>query len=194
VIDRKSRDTAWRASSAIAPAISTPVGPPPITTNVSSESRTLVLLRLGTLQREEDAAADGERILDRFDAGRVSRPIVAAEVGVSGAGREDQPVVRERTSALEHHVAGVRKDRTNAVEQHADVLRASQDRPDRRRDIGGGQGRGRDLIQQRLKDVVVAPVDQRDVDVSPREPLGRGEPAEAAADDHHLRALAGFRH
>jgi hypothetical protein len=36
---RKSRTIVWRAVSDIDPAISTPVGPPPITTKVSSARR-----------------------------------------------------------------------------------------------------------------------------------------------------------
>ena len=65
VMLRKSRDTDARASSAMAPAISTPVGPPPMTTKVSSAwRRSRVALGLGALEREQHAAADRGRVLD----------------------------------------------------------------------------------------------------------------------------------
>ena len=53
-----------RASSAIWPAISTPVGPAPTTTNVSHARRALrVGLQLGRLERAEDPGADRQRAL-----------------------------------------------------------------------------------------------------------------------------------
>ena len=56
----------------------------------------------------------------------------------------------------------------------------------RRRDVSLGEDPRRELVEQRLEQVVVGPVDERDVDVGPPQPLGGGESAEAAADDHHL--------
>ena len=44
------------------------------------------------------------------------------------------------------------------------------------------------LVQQRLEEVVVRAVDERDVDVAPPEDLRGGEAAEAAADDDHAMA------
>ena len=73
-IARKSRRRVSRASSPIWPAISTPVGPAPTTTNVSHAARTLgVGLRLGRLERAEEAAADDERALERLHLGGVRR-------------------------------------------------------------------------------------------------------------------------
>ena len=66
-IARKSRRSVSRASSAIWPAISTPVGPAPTTTNVSQARAALgVGLELGRLERAEDPAADVERALERL--------------------------------------------------------------------------------------------------------------------------------
>ena len=45
-----------------------------------------------------------------------------------------------------------------------DVLLAAQDPADRRRDVARRQRRGRDLIQQRLEQVVVVAIEQRDAD------------------------------
>ncbi len=54
----------------------------------------------------------------------------------------------------------------------------------------GDKGRRRDLIEQRLEHVVVAPVDERHVDVAAGKPLRGCEAAEAGADNHDVRAIA----
>ena len=109
-IERKSLTRTWREISAIAPASSTPVGPPPTTTNVS---RSLLAGRVGLalrlLEGEQDAAADLDRVLERLQPGRVLLPVVVAEVRVSGAGGEDQEVVGER-SVGEANLAARRVD------------------------------------------------------------------------------------
>ena len=48
-------------------------------------------------------------------------------------------------------------------EQHLDVGLAAQDVADRRRDVAGRQPGRRHLVEQRLEEVVVAPVDHDDV-------------------------------
>ena len=60
----------------------------------------------------------------------------------------------------------------------------------RRRDLTRRKDARRDLVQQRLEEVVVAPVDQRDIDLQvPEEATGR-EPAEAATDHDDAMARA----
>ena len=91
-MSRKSRRSVSRASSAIWPAISTPVGPAPTTTNVSQASRSAACgVDLGGLEGGEEAAADGERALERLHLGAVRPPVVVAEVGV-GASRPRRQV------------------------------------------------------------------------------------------------------
>src|SRR5262249_46958726 len=52
-----------------------------------------------------------------------------------------------------------------------------------RGDLAGREGAGGDLVQQRLKQVVIAAIDQGDVDRCSSERPGRAQTAEAAADD-----------
>ncbi len=68
-----------------------------------------------------------------------------------------------------------------------DVVLVADDAPDRIRDVGGAEPGGRHLVEQRLEQVVVAAIDQGHVDAGADQVLGRGEPTEAAADDHRLR-------
>ena len=66
-----------------------------------------------------------------------------------------------------------------------DVLGTSHDVADRRRDLARREHPGRHLVQERLEEVVVATVDEGDVDGLAAEAPDREEAAEAAADDHH---------
>ena len=68
-------------------------------------------------------------------------------------------------------------------QQHRDVLLLAQDPADRRRDVAGRQRRGRHLIEQRLEQVVVVAIEQRDPDRRAGERARRVEAAESAADD-----------
>ena len=130
---RKSPRTS-RAISAIWPAISTPVGPAPTTTKVSSAAwRVGVGLELGRLEGLEDPPADGQRALERLELGRVLLPLVVAEVGVLRAAGDDQRVVLERLGR------GAQRD----VAQRRRGARRGRRRPPRRarraRCAGGGR-------------------------------------------------------
>ena len=47
----------------------------------------------GKFKGEQNAAADFERVLDGLEAGRESFPFVVAEIGVAGAGGDDEGIV-----------------------------------------------------------------------------------------------------
>ena len=68
-----------------------------------------------------------------------------------------------------------------------------QDPADRRRDVAGRQRRRRHLIEQRLEQVVVVAVEERDAHRRTLQRLRGREPAEAAADDHDVRRASGMR-
>jgi hypothetical protein len=57
------------------------------------------------------------------------------------------------------------------------------------RDCRRGENRGRHLIEQWLKDVVVSPVDQNDFGVAPPKRSRGCNPGEASADNHDPRRL-----
>ena len=64
----------------------------------------------------------------------------------------------------------------------------------RRGDVARVRRRGRHLVEQRLEEVVVAPVDEGHVDRRRRAARGRVEPAEAAAHDDHVRMPVAVAH
>ncbi|MGY4421043.1 hypothetical protein ACVWY2_003492 [Bradyrhizobium sp. JR6.1] len=92
-----------------------------------------------------------------------------AEITRTHSGGDDQEVVIEFLAAnawardLDGTCAEI--DALDLRQQHAEVLLFRLELADRGRDLGGRQNSRGDLVQQRLKDMVIAPVDQRDLDV-----------------------------
>ena len=88
---------AWRAISTIAPASSTPVGPPPTMMKVRRPSPLVVGGGpLGPLERQQHLRADRQRVVERLEPRRVPAPVLVPEVGVRHARRQDQVVERHR--------------------------------------------------------------------------------------------------
>ena len=69
------------------------------------------------------------------------------------------------------------------VHEDAGVALAAEQGAERRGDVGRRQAAGRHLVEQRLEQVEVAPVDERDFDRDLAQRLGGVKAAEAAADD-----------
>jgi hypothetical protein len=69
-----------------------------------------VELALGMLVRQQHAAADLHRIVERLQTRRMLRPGIVAEVAVRDAGGDDQIVVDEFGAILQHHRATRRVD------------------------------------------------------------------------------------
>jgi hypothetical protein len=153
---------------------------------------------LGFLERQEDAAPDISGILDLLQTRRDRLPLVVTEIGVPRAGRDDQPVVRHaalgpRVRSGDLDLARACIDAGHAAEQDGCSALAPQDAADRLRDVGWRKGGRRDLVEKRLEQMVVAPVDQGDLHLLLAERHGRAEAAESRADDHHAGHLAAHR-
>ncbi len=68
-------------------------------------------------------------------------------------------------------------------QEHGRVALAAQDVAQRRGDRGRGQPGGRHLVEERLKCVVIAAIDQQDVHGGGAQGTRGGKAAEATADD-----------
>ena len=148
-------------------------------------------LPLGTLERQQHAPPDVERVLERLEARRGRAPLVVPEVGVRGAARHDQVVVRQPLAVAggtirEDELFAGLIDRAHLGEEDLDVPLPPQDPADGRRDVAGRERGHRHLVEQRLEDVMVPAVEDREP--NPRAPQRAGgvEPAEAAADDDDM--------
>jgi|HubBroStandDraft_4_1064222.scaffolds.fasta_scaffold23502_4 hypothetical protein len=77
---------------------------------------------------------------------------------------------------------------------HVDIARPAHDRADWTCDGGWIEEPGRHLVQERLEQVVIVAVDERDTDVDVAQRPGGGETAEPGADDHDVWMCGGDSH
>ena len=152
----------------------------------------LVGLPLRLLEGEEDTASYRGRILERLEAGRERLPGVVAEIGVPRAGREHERVVAKRRAVIEAKLARLLVDGLDGRQQSRDILAPAQEMPDRPGDLRGRERRRRRLIEKRLKQMVVASIDDRDLDRRAGKPVHGLEPAEPGADHDHM--MSAHRH
>ena len=110
-------------------------------------------------------------------------PLVVAEIRVLRSAGQDQRIVLERAEVGDDLVS-LQMDRRHFSLQDANVCVLREDAADRSGDLGGTQAGRRHLVQQRLKQMMVPPIDERDVDIRRGAKFfGRVQPAESAADD-----------
>jgi hypothetical protein len=152
----------------------------------------LVSAPLGRLEGEQDPAADHQGVLEALEAGGDRLPLVVAEVGMADARREDQVVVGDRLAG-DVDLAGDGVDPLDFGEQRPQVLLAAQDGPDRCGDVGGREGGRRNLVEEGLEEVVVAAVDEGDLDVLAGQPFRGVQTAEPTADDDDPRLPGALR-
>ena len=137
-MDRNSSRSVWRAISASAPAISTPVGPPPTITNVSSRRRSS-----GSGVRSATSKASSMRRRISVASSRLFSPGAnfsqsgLAEVRVRRARGDDEVVVR--ASIASSSIDGARRDvdATRLGQEHTGVLLVPKDPADGSGDVAG---------------------------------------------------------
>ena len=166
-------------------------GPPPTTTKFKRiVSFAGSGLPLGQFEGQQNAAADFERVLDGLESGRESFPLVVAEIGVAGAGGDDERIVRNFLSFVFGLVTArtTRRSRSKPVTSAMSTstfLWRLQNRADGRGDFARRETGGGHLIEQRLEGVMILPVDDGDVHGRAGQRLGCVQAAEARSDDHH---------
>jgi hypothetical protein len=101
---------------------------------------------------------DERGVLDRLQAGRVRFPVVAAEVAVGRAGRYDEQVVRN-LFVLQVDDAVRDVDRLDLSQQDFQVSLTAEEVTQRRRDVGRRESARRNLVEQRLEQVKVPPIE-----------------------------------
>src|SRR5208282_3212609 len=110
-------------------------------------------------------------------------PLVVAEILVARAGGDHERVVVNRAVAQDE--AAIRGVEPNGfAEKHLCVSLLLEDVSQRRGDVRGRKSARGDLIEQRLKQMVVAAIDQRHVHRRALEAKRGAQPAEAAAQDY----------
>ncbi len=178
---RKSPAKTVRASSAKAPASSTPVGPPPTMTMVKSRSCSVMSGSVSAFfKREQNITANAERVVERFEAGRKLFPFGMAEIAGLAAEREHKVVVVERRFFEENFF--LRQIKTgDGFHQNGDVRTVGENGTNRLGDVRRGKSGGGDLIKQRLKEVMVRAVNERDARIRRLKSPAEGQSAKTRA-------------
>ena len=121
----------------------------------------------------------------RLRPGANVRPVVMAEIGMRGAGRDHQIIVRHIAEIGVQQLLLRSTPRTSSIST-VTFCCVAQDMPDRPGHVRRRQRRGRHLIEQRLEAMMVLPVDDGDVGRRAAQRLGSFQPAEAGADDDYF--------
>ena len=109
-----------------------------------------------------------------------------SEIGMLGTSRDDEIVVGN-AAAFREHLAARRVDARNLRQNDLGVPLPTQDAADRRRNICRRQARGRDLVEQRLEQVIVVTIDDHDVKRCLRQLLGGRKSTESCSNNHDPR-------
>ncbi len=132
----------------------------------------------------------------------MSCKLIMAEITRLHPGSDDQVIEFDlaHADAGAGHVdrSGAQVHSSHFAEHHVDIALLLGELPDRSGDLGRCQHRRRRLIEQRLENMVIAPVDQNDVGIGSSQSASRGDPSKATAHDHdalspHLGCTCGRR-
>jgi hypothetical protein len=151
-----------------------------------------VRLALGGFTGGEEAAANRECTLERLDLGGVHPPLLVAEVRVMRAAGDDQRVVaepircRHGRDGAQVQLTRIEVEVGDLGQQDADIAVALEDRAERMGDLAGRQRPRCDLLRQRLEEMEVAAVDERDLDRRAPQRQDRLEASKTAAADDDL--------
>ena len=137
---------------------------------------------LGHFKCHENAAADVEGILQTLEPGSDSRPVVVTEVRMGRTCGDDQVVVGD-VLVTDSDRSGLAINGASFTQDDRDVLLIPENRSDGGGNIRWIQGRGCDLIKQRLKEVMVAPVDDENLGCGIAKVFGGVQPGEACTND-----------
>jgi hypothetical protein len=143
-------------------------------------------LVLRHLEGAEDASPQLERMIDRLHPGGILGKLGMAEIRLTRPRGHDQAVVGDLCAAVErvhHERAGADVDIHHLAQQHRGVRLVAEDVASRRRDLTLRQDVRRHLVEERLEEVMVGPVDDRHLDIRSPQGLGGEQAREAGADD-----------
>src|SRR5204863_3785898 len=143
-------------------------------------------LALGMLESEQDATADLDRVFEGFQSGSITFPLVMSEVCMTGSRGDDQIVISDLGSVSQPYPFVFLIETCGLAQYDLGVPEFVQNSADGLRDLAGTQNRRRDLIKQRLKNVVIFTVNQCDIDRGIAEGFGRPKSAKTAAYDHNF--------
>ena len=135
------------------------------------------------LEAREDVIADCDGVGDVFERQPVLLHGVEPEEVCFTPVRENQEIVGDRPRAR-LQAAALEIDGADFHHPEVEVLLAAQNGAHRLRDLVGLEPCGRDLIQERLEEMVVVAIEQNDLNGSAAHRAGGTQAAEPRAHNH----------
>jgi hypothetical protein len=132
--------------------------------------------------------ADDDGLVEVFEADCVPGDVREAIVIGLRTTRHDKIVVPDGPRGGIESTLG-KVDAFHLREAELEVPLCAEDGPDGIGDLARGQSSGRDLVQERLEEVIVAAIDQHDVDGRATKGHGNPEAAKAGADYSYYRPV-----
>ena len=156
-------------------------------------SRRRVLRFLGKFEGHQDASPDLNGVLEALQTGRELFPFGVAEIGMARPSRDDEVIIMNFALPRPHNVRPD-VDLVHFREDHFDIFIFSKDPAHRRGNIRRRKRSGCDLVKERLKEVIIRPIDHRYPDRLIPEVLRGLQATKARADNHDARCagLCGF--
>ena len=132
-----------------------------------------------------------QRLVERLQHVGVFGPFVVAEPRVDRARRHHEIVVGDLGDVLDAHHLADDVDALDLAHQRADPRHVGEEAPHRHGDVGRRQRGRRDLVKQRLEQVVVGLVDDGDEGRRELQPARHRQAPEARADHHDAGQVPG---
>mgnify|MGYP001238239884 CR=1 FL=1 len=142
---------------------------------------------LGALEGHENLGADRRCVLDLLEAGREGFPAFVA-IGMARSGGDDEVVIG-KPHIVQNDGLRARVDVLNRPQDCPRIGLTAQHAADRAGDIGRRQPCRGDLVEERLEQVIVAPIDDGDVGRATRERPRGAQASESRTEDNDARAI-----
>ena len=158
----------------------------------------LVVGRFRHLVRTQNFRSYRFGVRDRFQAWSVLGKFVMTEIARLHAGGDHQIVkayfLDPDARTIGVNGSGSQIDADNFAQDHRNILLLRFKLPNRRRNLGRRKDRRRHLIQKRLENVMIAPINHDDFGIAMAQRFCCRNSREAPADDNDLRPLGAAPH
>lgn len=148
---------------------------------------------LGLLECQENFFPDAQRVAERLDPGSVPFPFEMTEVMVTCTSGDHQLAVGDLLAVGELGQVFFLSNPRDLSQDDAGVRLPTKHFPDRAGDVSWRQSSSRDLIEERLEQMMVGSINDDNVDLGSAKLLGHSKTAEASADNENdsIRAHKG---
>src|SRR5262245_35427004 len=141
--------------------------------------------RFRSFKSQEDTPTNRSGIFQSLQSWRVFRPLVFAKIKVAHPNCDDERVIRKTPDVRDYFFLFDIKA-GNVRQENSSVLLSAKYGTEGCSDVGGRKRTCRNLIKERLEEVVIVSIQQGDFESGGMQFLGRDQARESAADDEHF--------